>query len=338
MLHATYFDGKSSRPYVVALTAEHNVLQLAGAEITRQVSFAELRISERLGSAPRLIRFADGAFCEVSDLDGLTVLLLRTSHREGLVERLQRRLPTVLAATLLSAVLIIGGYRWGLPVAADVAAQQLPPAVGRVIGEQALQALDRGVFVPSKLDAAQQQRLRDRFSALHLPQAPSVLPKLLFRSAPSIGANAFTLSDGSIVVLDQLVRMLGNDDQTLAVLAHELGHVQAQHPLRLLIEGSAVAAFWAFYVGDISSLLVAAPVAVLQARYSRSFEQDADDYAADILYANGLSPGLLADALEKISTAGTRGDLKLAGGYLSTHPADHARIARLRAAAGRRDI
>lgn len=53
--------------------------------------------------------------------------------------------------------------------------------------------------------------------------------------APQIGANAFALPDGTLVVTDELVELAGdNDDEVLAVLAHELGHIHERHGLRLL--------------------------------------------------------------------------------------------------------
>ncbi len=114
------------------------------------------------------------------------------------------------------------------------------------------------------------------------------------------------------------------------MLAHELGHAHGRHGLQLLLQSSAVGAFLTFYVGDISSLLAAAPAAVVQARYSQDLERQADDYAAALLLHNGMSPGLLADALKKLADSHPGFSQ---GGYLSTHPATDERMRRLRALA-----
>src|SRR2546426_7673245 len=45
--------------------------------------------------------------------------------------------------------------------------------------------------------------------------------RLEFRASRIIGPNAFALPSGIIVVTDQLVRLARNDEQVLAVLAHE---------------------------------------------------------------------------------------------------------------------
>jgi Zn-dependent protease with chaperone function len=131
----------------------------------------------------------------------------------------------------------------------------------------------------------------------------------------------------TIIVLDDLITTLGDDQHTLAVLAHELGHSYGRHGLQMLLQSAVVGAFWTFYVGDISSLLAAAPAVVVQARYSQDFEQQADNYGAALLLRNGMSPGLLADALIKLTGLHPESSN---GGYLANHPSTDVRIRRLR--------
>jgi len=103
--------------------------------------------------------------------------------------------------------------------------------------------------------------------------------------------------------------------------------------MQLLLRSTAVGAFLTFYLGDISQLLAAAPAAVVQARYSQDFERQADDFGAALLSQHGLSPGLLADDLERLSKL--RPDASYAG-YLASHPPTEERIRRLRALASER--
>ena len=179
----------------------------------------------------------------------------------------------------------------------------------------------------SKIDKERQEALRTKFHSLRLQEGGTPSSALLFRGSPQLGANAFTLPDGTIIVLDELVTAMGDDQQILAVLAHELGHVHGRHGLQLLLRSSAVGAFWTFYIGDVSSLLAAAPAAVVEAKYSQELERQADDYAAALLLHNGLSPGLLADALQKLTES--HPDASKAG-FLATHPSTHERMRRLR--------
>jgi Zn-dependent protease with chaperone function len=291
------------------------------------VPFADVKVDEQLGAAPRRLRLKDGAFCEVRDLQALNTLLASTGHRDGWVDRMQRHVQFVVFACVLCMMIAVAAYKWGLPWMAAKGARHLSPAIGSVLSAQALRALDGGILLPSLLPEARRHALNAEFRALRLPEGGTPSSTLLFRRSPRLGANAFTLPDGTIIVLDGLISAVGDDQQILAVLAHELGHAHGRHGLQMLLQSSAVGAFLTFYVGDISSLLAAAPAAVVQARYSQEFEQQADDYAAALLLHNGMSPALLADALERL--AKLHPELSK-GGYLASHPSTDERLRRLR--------
>jgi Zn-dependent protease with chaperone function len=327
MLQASYFDGRSTRVRTVNLSLAGEDLIVTGEDVDLRIPFARVQVDERLGRAPRRLRLEDGTFFEVRDLRALDSLLSSVGHRDGWVDSLQRRLPFVLLALAVCAMCAVAAYRWGLPWAAAAGARHLSPVIGKTLSTQALKVLDGGILLPSTIAEEDQQRLSAAFHAMRLPEGGRPMSALLFRRSPQLGANAFTLPDGTIIVLDDLITALGNDQQTLAVLAHELGHAHERHGLQMLLRSSAVGAFLTFYVGDISTLLAAAPAAVVEARYSQEFERQADDYAAALLRHNGMSPALLADALTKLA------QLQPAlskGGYLASHPATDERIRRLR--------
>jgi Zn-dependent protease with chaperone function len=327
MLHAHYFDGHSTRVRVVSLSAEGTDLVVAGEGVDIRVPLAGIKIDERLGRAPRRLRFNGGAFCEVRDLDALDGLLSSLGHRDRWVDRLQRHVQFVLFSVVACALLAVAAYRWLLPWAAAQGANRLPAAVVNALSQQTLNVLDGAILKPTKIAAKRQEALRSEFHALHLPRGGNPESPLLFRGSPQLGANAFTLPNGNIILLDDLITLLGDDQQIMAVLAHELGHVRGRDSLQLLLRSSAVGAFWTFYVGDISSLLAAAPAALVQAKYSQDLERQADDYAAALLLQNGMSPALLAAALDKLAKSKSGAGK---GGYLSSHPSTDERMSHLR--------
>lgn len=327
MLQASYFDGHSTRVRVVVLSLVENDLVITGEDIDVRVPFGQIRVDERLGRAPRRLRLTDGAFCEVRDLDSLDALLSSAGHRDGRVDRLQRHLQLVLLSLVAFVVVVAAAYRWGLPLVAALGAAHLPPVVGKTLSTQTLKVLDGGFLQPSKLPAGRQSALRAEFRALRLPEGGTPVTALLFRRSPQLGANAFTLPDGTIVILDELITAINDDRQTLAVLSHELGHAHGRHGLQLLLQSSAVGAFLTLYIGDISNLLAAAPAAIIQAKYSQNFERQADDYGATLLMHNDMSPGLLADSLEKLLASHPQ---SAQAGYLSSHPSTDERMRHLR--------
>lgn len=330
-VRAAYYDGLSARRREVWLQAVAGRLALSGEGVERSAGLAELAISERLGSAPRQVRFSDGAFCEIHDVDGLARLLEGLGYRDAAVTRWQRSLPMMAASAALVVLVSAAGYRYGLPWAAAEAAARAPPAFAAALSRQTLASLDAQLLRESRLPAARREQLRDGFAALKRPDAGGAID-LRFRDG-SIGPNAFALPDGTVVMLDALVALAADDAQLYAVLAHELGHVRHRHGLRSLFQGSAVTVIAAWWLGDISALLATAPAALMQARYSRGFEAEADAYAAALLRANGLPTSHLADILEKMTAAHgmQAGASRDWTDYLSSHPAPRERLQALRA-------
>jgi Zn-dependent protease with chaperone function len=147
------------------------------------------------------------------------------------------------------------------------------------------------------------------------------------------------MPNGVIVVTDDLVDLADDERALLGVLAHELGHLERKHAMRRLLQALGVGMLVNLAVGDVSTVLTAAPTILLDQKYSRDFEREADGYAIDMLHANHVPLTPMATLFEKMRDAdGARakatGDNAEQGGYdyLSSHPADDERIARLKAA------
>jgi len=322
---ALYFDGVSARVHAATIALDGDALHVQAEGVARREPLSTLRLSEPMGSAPRLITFADGAHVEVRDHAALALLLDASGHRDRATVRWAFDARIVLGAVAALILIVWLGARYGLPWAAGMAAPHVPQAVVAGMSQQALELLDDRLLAPSKLDEARQQQLRSALAAR------SALPHtLLFRSGGSVGANAFALPDGSLIVTDQLVALADDDEQVLAVLMHELGHVERMHGMRMVLQGSAVALFMTWYAGDVSSLLAMAPTVLLQSGYSRSMELEADAYAARALRSQGRSPALLADMLERLARAHGARDNDTSAGWLSSHPDSAQRIEKLR--------
>ena len=144
-----------------------------------------------------------------------------------------------------------------------------------------------------------------------------------------MGANALALPGGSIVVTDGLVQLAENDEQIMAALAHEMGHVDYQHGLRSALQNSLTALLMAGLLGDItsvSSLSATLPTILVENRYSRKFELEADAYAVALLQSQQIDPEQLVRMLvllEHTHQTAKKFD------YLSSHPETNKRIARI---------
>jgi len=336
---ADYYDGQSAASQAVLLSIEGDNLLLRGRANELRWPLSEVHVSERLGNTPRLFTFSGGGHCEVNDQAGLEELLAQTGTGRDWLEGLQHSLPLALASIILIAVALAGAYRYVLPWGAEVLAMRVPEAVLQKLGDSTLETLDRFMLKPSKLDPARQKELGDAYASLKQPSDARLKYRIVFRSSPEMGANAFALPDGSIVMLDELVGLTKDDNEIIAVLAHERGHIERRHAMRMVLQSSVVGLVLAWYVGDVSGLLATAPAIIMQAKYSRDMEREADEYAERTLHANGLSSCLLADILEKLEAshlatkmdrekqpATETGKGNEAMDYLSSHPATRERI------------
>lgn len=322
---AFYFDGKTSHRYTVELTVESGIARIDG-DTHRQASIAELRVSERVSGAARKVTFPDGAYLEIADIDAFAALLANTGFQDSIVVRMQQSWRASLQAAIALAALLVLGYLYLLPAASGLIANALPASVERQIGAGALAFLDRRIFSSSALPQSEKDAIVSRFRALEPPRLGAPDYRIVFRKS-KIGPNAFTLPSGEIVLTDELIELLDDDDALMGVLAHELGHLHQRHLMRRLIQSSAIAATTTLLFGDVSALIASIPPIVLDLKYSRDVEFEADDYAMAMFSANGISLTKLALTFEKLDS--NPADF---ASYLSTHPPSKERIARIRKA------
>jgi Zn-dependent protease with chaperone function len=331
-VRAVYFDGQRSVAHPVTIAFNPPLLVIEGSDVVRSAPLREVEITQAAGATPRLIRFADGAFCEVNDADALEALLSSQGVKPNRVSRWQGSLAWVGLAAVLFVVGLVAAYQYAVPALASVAAERVPASFVDLISGEVLSALDNQMLEPTSVSSGRQAEITARFSRLRLPSGTSSgTYQVIFRKSEALGPNAMALPSGTIVVTDELVSLAKADEEIIAVLAHEAGHVVRRHGLRQLFQNSVVALAITWLIGDVSVLAAAAPTALLQANYSRDLEREADAYAIDVLRLNAISPEHFAVVLERLDqSAGEGAD---AGGplaYLSSHPVTSERIAQVR--------
>jgi len=327
---ARYYDGRTSGATAVRLSfGRCGLVTLTGAAQSANYKLEELDISTRIGNTPRLIGLPDGGKCEVNDNDAIDRLLRKQAiNRGGWLHALESHYLFVMVAIVVTIVSTTVTFKHGLPWLAERSARALPQSVDRSLGKGTLDILDRSLFSPTTLEPAIQARLGRRFAEMITTLPAGRDYQLLFRAGNSIGANALALPSGTIVMTDELVMASENDDQLVAILAHEIGHLEHRHSIRMAMQSSAVALVIAAFSGDVvssSSLLVALPTVLIHSSYSQEFESEADDYAWHYLVDNSIPTGSFASILTRIGADG--GD-SVVSRYLSSHPGTPARIQR----------
>jgi len=286
------------------------------------VDLATARFSARIAHITRRISFANGGYFETADNDGIDQLLAALRQPRSWVQWLERQWPVA----LLSLVLVVGISVWtvtsGLPWLAGRIANHIPPSVDAALGGGVLQILDGQLLQPSTLSAQRQQELQQQFAAV-IPQNRSDYRwQLQLRDGQSIGANAFALPGGTVVMTDQLVDLSRHDEELVSVMAHEAGHVLRRHGVQQLVQGVGVSALATVVFGDVTSLstLTGAAPALLQARYSRDMEREADVYARDWLSRHAIPQQRFDDLLCRLA-AKHNDERDALNDYFASHPA-----------------
>lgn len=357
-LRGRWFDGRSSQPraVLVALNATPSGPGLRIHEICAPGRELELN-GKQIGwpeawSASSALRtlaidLREHGSLEIDDVAQWRAALAAAGERPPLAQRMQTRWAVFLAVLLVAIAALGAFYRWGTPWAATQLTRQIPLQWEIALSQRALGDLDQRLLKPSKLPADRQAILRARFDALARSVDPemrrygSYAPPLSLSFRSGLGANAFALPGGMIVMTDDLVRAAAahssGDDALAGVLAHEIGHVVHRHTTRIIVEQAVLNVGLGLALGDLSSLVSIGGSLLTGLAYRRSHESEADCFAAALMRKARLPVAPMADLLlameqarEAAPASPSKGGADAPGssalaGLLSSHPATAAR-------------
>ena len=147
--------------------------------------------------------------------------------------------------------------------------------------------------------------------------------------------NAFASGDGSVRVFSGLMDLM-DDDELVAVIGHEIGHVVHQDTKNALkkaymasaasdLVGAAgtVGAVTQGLAGNIAEALV-------NAQFSQKQELKADEYGFDFAIALGYSPYSMAKSLEKLKNLAEGTQSSKVAQMFSSHPDNLKRAQKMR--------
>lgn len=304
-----WFDGVTSAmtPATLDVVDGGQVALCVQGRAAQSFAFDELTISPRLGKTPRYLYVGDGGKFETNDNDQIDawVKQYRGSAWDSLVHRWESQWHTVIAS--LAMVVFFGWavVMFGLPAASERIAFWLPAEVPEMVGEHALSTLDDAFFKESKLPITEQQRVLAHFQAA-LDQYPELPLKVLFRDGGAIGPNAFALPDGTLIFTDQMVALARDDDELLAILAHEIGHVAERHSMQAVVRTSMLGFLIMAVTGDVSAssdVLLAVPLMMMELSHSRKFERQADDFSLGFMQAHGIDSESFVRIMSRLENA-----------------------------------
>lgn len=328
-LTADWFDGRSARARSVEVWLDGESLHFGDQSAPR----AGLTWPERQRHGQRQILLPAGGLLSFADAPAFDAWAQASGRGESVVVQWQQSWRLALLALVLLIAGLAAAYRWGLPWAVNTAVDAMPLSAERALGEHLLSGLDGELLQPSKLKPEQQQAWRRRWDgAIARAGARVQLPErfeIHFRDGgKALGPNAFALPGGDIVITDDLLDLLADEpDAVMTVLAHEIGHVQHRHGLRLMLHAGAIGIVASVIVGDFSALLASAPAVLASNSYSRDNEREADLYGRALARAGGADTSRMATFFERLAkkhkATVDKHPLAIA---ISTHPADEERV------------
>jgi Zn-dependent protease with chaperone function len=351
-LRALWFDGRTSagRPVDVQLGpgARGPSLALAAAGGDSLVLHHEqVQWPERWSASRRprklIVDLGPHGSLQVDDPAAWEAALDAAGHRPSLAQRMHTRWSTFALVFAVAAVLVFAFYRWGTPWAATQLTRQVPMSWETTLSEGFLRDLDASWLKPSKVPAERQAALRARFDALartlpaELRRYPGYAPRLVLHFRRGMGANAFALPGGTIVMTDGIVELadkhqLGND-ALVGVLAHEIGHVMHRHTTRLIVEQGVLNVGLGLALGDVSWLLSTGSSLLTGLSYRRSHETEADCFALALMTRTGGRTEPMADLLLQMESAAGKRQRTDGNSWMelaSSHPATAQRAQALK--------
>lgn len=323
---ARYYDGETAeaRDVTLTLTGHQLYFELDGRTVWIEAN--GIRLISPVGRAPWVIEADGGASLHIAD-DDFGTSLAGLHGQRSFVRKLESAWSLALLAVVVALLGMWSLLTWGVPYGAHKLAFALPEDIMTTLGDDSMEVLDEVAFSPTELPEDRRRHVRALFGDIVAHDPVMSRYRLEFRSS-KVGPNAFAVPGGIVVMTDQLVQLAEADDEIIAVLAHEVGHLYHRHSLRILLQNSATVMIVAMITGDVSavtSLSATIPTVLMQAKYSRDFEREADDFAFDYLDANELSSDALLRLLQRIEGS-DHGDDDGITTWFSTHPPTSERV------------
>ncbi|MCX6350828.1 MAG: M48 family metalloprotease [Bacteroidetes bacterium] len=135
--------------------------------------------------------------------------------------------------------------------------------------------------------------------------------------------NAFCAPGGKIYVFTGLIKYLDNEDQLAGVLGHEIAHASRRHVTQEMTRAYGLTLLKDVLLGKDSSKLADIAAGLVNLKFSREFEAEADEFSVRYLCPTSYKSDGAAGFFIKISASGQGQKVPV---FLSTHPSDSSRI------------
>ncbi len=320
--NANYFDGKTSKVQNIVLffNQQEEVFSFEDTSfILNQWLIKDLNF-EQIGNQISIYNKDGLEFLNIDNLEFINELNTFRGKKNYFstyqkIINLGLKKHILITFLILSAIAIL--YLFALPWIGEKSVILIPESFDNKISITTFDSIDQSkskqlnLFV-KKLDLENRKKL-----------------KFIVVQSPEI--NAFAMPDGTIVVYTGIIETMKNYQEMVALLGHEVAHVNNRHAIKMMCRNLAGYLFVSAVLGDVNgvaSVLIDNANTLRSLSFSREFETEADMDGLSIMIKNKVNPKGMLDLFDKIEDKET---LEIPG-YLSTHPITKDRIANIKKA------
>lgn len=168
---------------------------------------------------------------------------------------------------------------------------------------------------------------------------------LKFHIVEDATLNAFAMPGGNVVLHSGLLMAADSPEEVAGVLGHEIAHVTQRHSIRTILSSAGLYLVLQSMIGDMTGIIAVLAnnsAFLLDRKFSRDFEREADNHGWDYLLAADINPEGMIGFFQKMEAEEKRLREKMkettsidldpgALEVLSTHPATQERQKNLQA-------
>ena len=329
-----YEDNSSTSNEAELYIEDDNYILKKTNNIVEQGKLSNLLIGQRIGNVNRQIKLESNKVFITNKNDLVDLYILKYIKKNNLLHKLESNFIFVLLSIVITILISFSFLKWGIPYSSKKLANAFPLELTAIISKNTLKYLDQYLFKESKIDASVKDKVLLSFQNEVLPyikDKEEFVFKLHFREwkmGKENIANAFALPDGTIIVSDEFVRLSENIMEINSVLFHEIAHVKKRHGLQKITEGTFLTVLM-MYISDDSTIVsdfgIGLSPVLVDSYYSRTHEQEADNYALDKMLKANINPKYFSNILNRIGE-NTESKEESIINYLDSHPSNQDRI------------
>lgn len=326
-ISGTYYNGQSSVGHKAILTIDDYSLVFKLIESSQFLSWLEKAVEyKNLGG--------DVIQLSYQNEEGNLELFEATIHDKFELQKakdalyfLQKDVTSKLLFHNLKAIIpiftiVLGimalAYFYVIPFGAEKIAQTTSVEVENHLGDLISSSLTESMTI----DTVRTQKLMAFYKQLNHPSKYNIQLHVV---QDDNTVNAFAIPGGKIYVFSGLLKEIKKPEQLISLLYHEMGHIEHKHSLKHLYRSLSRSLILSALLNDIngiSNVILENADMILQLKYSKELEADADKYSLESMYQEKIDINGFTGLFEILEKEGGSDVPEL----LSTHPLNKNRI------------